>query len=237
MFWNIPKKILIILAHPDDPEFFCGAAIAKWVIEGHTVDYCLFTKGGKGINDTFQPTNDIVAVREEEQKNAAKFLGVNSIQYLDYEDGMLVPNIEARKNIVRVIRTIKPNVVVTCDPTNYYMNDNYLNHPDHRAAGQIVVDSVFPASQNELFFPELLDENLEPHHVEEVWLSLPKNENVILDVTETWPIKMQALEQHVSQIGDVKIFRRYMASKASYKDKNETPNYIEKFHRIAFIKK
>jgi len=237
IFWNFPKKILIFLAHPDDPEFFCGATIAKWVREGHNVDYCLFTKGEKGINETFQPTNNIIVVREEEQKNAAKILGVNSILYLNYEDGMLVPNLEARKSIVRVIRTLKPNIVVTCDPTNYYMNDNYLNHPDHRAAGQIVVDAVFPASQNELFFPELLDEKLEPHHVEEVWLSLPKNENVTLDITESWPIKMQALEQHASQIGDVNKFRVHMASKAAFKDKNEIPHYIEKFHRIVFTKK
>lgn len=235
-FWNSLKNILIVLAHPDDPEFFCGATIAKWVLEGHNVNYCLFTKGEKGINDNYQVTNNIITVRREEQKLAADILGVNSVQYLNYLDGMLVPNLMARKNIVRVIRACKPNVVVTCDPTNYYINDNYLNHPDHRAAGQIVVDAVFPASQNKLFFPELLDEGLEPHHVEEMWLSLPKKANTTIDATQTWPKKMRALEQHTSQIGDVNKFRAHMASKAAYEDKNKILHYVEEFHRIIFSK-
>ena len=234
--WSSPRNILIILAHPDDPEFFCGATIAKWVLEGHNVNYCLFTRGEKGINDNYQATKNIITIREEEQKHAADILGVNSIQYLDYVDGMFVPNLMARKNIVRVIRACKPNVVVTSDPTNYYINDNYLNHPDHRAAGQIVVDAVFPASQNKLFFPELLDDGLEPHHVEEVWLSLPKNANTTIDVTESWPIKMRALEQHISQIGDVEKFRVHMETKAAYEDINKNLHYVEEFHRIIFSK-
>jgi len=233
-FWNSHKKILIILAHPDDPEYFCGATIAKWTREGHNVDYCLFTKGEKGINDNYTVTKNIISIREKEQKFAADVLEVNSVQYLSYTDGMLVPNLEARKNIVRIIRALKPNIVVTCDPTNYYLNGNYLNHPDHRAAGQIVVDAVFPASQNELYFPELLSEQLNPHHVEEVWLSLPKEANITLDVTETWPIKVKALEEHISQIGDVIKFRAHMASKAAFEDKNNILRYEEKFYRIIF---
>jgi len=233
-FWNSHKKILIILAHPDDPEYFCGATIAKWTREGHNVDYCLFTKGEKGINDNYTVTKNIISIREKEQKFAAEVLEVNSVQYLSYMDGMLVPNLEARKNIVRIIRALKPNIVVTCDPTNYYLNDNFLNHPDHRAAGQIVVDAVFPASQNELYFPELLSEQLNPHHVEEVWLSLPKEANITLDITETWPLKVKALEEHISQIGDVIKFRAHMASKTSFKDKNNILHYEEKFYRIIF---
>jgi len=235
--WNSQKKILIILAHPDDPEYFCGATIAKWIREGHEVDYCLFTKGEKGINNNYQVTKNIISMREKEQKSAANVLGVNGIQYLSYKDGMLVPNLEARKNIVRVIRSLRPNIVVTCDPTNYYPSDNYLNHPDHRAAGQIVVDAVFPATQNKLFFPELLSEQLPPHHVEEIWLSLPKEANITLDVTDTWPLKVKALEEHFSQIGDVMKFRTHMASKADFKDKNDISHFEEKFYRIIFSNK
>ena len=235
--WNSQKKILIILAHPDDPEYFCGATIAKWIREGHKVDYCLFTKGEKGINNNYRATKNIISIREKEQKSAADVLGVNGIQYLSYKDGMLVPNLEARKNIVRIIRSLRPNIVVTCDPTNYYPSDNYLNHPDHRAAGQIVIDAVFPATQNELFFPELLSEQLAPHNVEEVWLSLPKEANITLDVTKTWPLKVDALEEHLSQIGDVLKFRKHMASKAAFKDKNNIFHFEEKFYRIIFSNK
>ena len=233
-FWNFQKKILVILAHPDDPEYFCVATISKWTQEGHNVDYYLFSKGEKGINDNYRITKNIISIREKEQKFAAEVLGVKSVQYLSYKDGMLVPNIEARKNIVRIIRALKPDIVVTCDPTNYYLNDNYLNHPDHRAAGQIVVDAVFPAPQNELYFPELLSEQLYPHHIEEVWLSLPKEANITLDVTKTWPLKVQALEEHISQIGNVMKFRAHMASKAAFKDKNNILHFEEKFYRIIF---
>jgi len=127
--------------------------------------------------------------------------------------------------------------VVTCDPTNFYLDDNYLNHPDHRAAGQIVVDAVFPAVQNELFFPELLSDQLTPHHVEEIWLSLPKEANITLDVTETWHLKVKALEEHFSQIGDVIKFRAHMASKSVFKDKNNVIHFEEKFYRIIFSNK
>lgn len=233
-YWNSQKKILVILAHPDDPEYFCGATIAKWIGDGHKIDYCLFTKGEKGINSNFHVEENIISIRKKEQESAAKVLGVNSIQYLSYKDGLLTPSLEARKDVVRIIRLFKPNVVVTCDPTNYYLNENYLNHPDHRAAGQIVVDAVFPAAQNELFFPELLDEQFFPHHVEEVWLSLPKEANITLDVTETWPLKIKSLEKHSSQIGDIEEFRAHMKSKSTYKNNEGIQQYEEKFYRIVF---
>jgi LmbE family N-acetylglucosaminyl deacetylase len=235
-FWVSHKKILVILAHPDDPEFFCGATIAKWIQNGHTVDYCLFTKGEKGINDTYNNPENIIATREKEQEAAAAILGVKNIHYLGYEDGILAPSINARKDVVRVIRLIKPDIVVTCDPTNYYINDRYINHSDHRAAGQIVVDAVFPAAQNELYFPELLSEDILPHYVEEVWLSLPKDPNITVDVTETWPIKIKALEEHKTQIGDIQKFRDRMASRSAYSDENNVQHFEEKFNRIDFSK-
>lgn len=230
--WPSPKKILVILAHPDDPEFFCGGTIAHWTGNGHQVDYLLMTKGEKGINDDFQDVENIIDIRYKEQRKAADILNVNDISYLDYQDGMLIPDIEARRNVVAHVRLIKPDIVVTCDPTNYYMNDNYINHPDHRAAGQIVVDAVFPGVQNRLYFPTLFEEGLEPHRVEEVWISLPKDTNITIDVTATWSKKIEALECHRSQIGDVKKFRKHMDSKGIYA--NDHLRFEEKFHRIVF---
>lgn len=236
-FWNSTKKILIMLAHPDDPEFFCGATIAKWVCEGHEVSYTLFTKGEKGVNENFTDSRNIISKRKDEQMAAAEILGVKSIDFLDFEDGMLVPSLKARLDTVRAIRQKKPNIVVSCDPTNYFIDDRYINHPDHRAAGQIVVDSVFPASQNELYYPELIQENIQPHKVEEVWLSLPKEPNMTLDITDTWGMKLKALEKHESQIGEIEKFRERMASRASYTDSDGIQHYEEKFNRIVFSKK
>jgi LmbE family N-acetylglucosaminyl deacetylase len=234
--WTSKKKILVILAHPDDPEFFCGGSIAKWVNDGHCVSYCLLTRGEKGINDKFNDSKNIIAIREKEQQLAAGVLGVREIQYLNYEDGLLAPSMEARRDVVRVIRQMKPDIVVCCDPTNYYLNDRYINHPDHRAAGQIVIDAVFPASQNELYFPELINQNVLPHQVEEVWMSLPRESNIIIDVTNTWQTKIKALKKHVSQIGDIKEFQARMTKRASYFDENKNPHFEEKFNRIVFSK-
>lgn len=234
-FWHTKQKILVILAHPDDPEFFCGATIAKWTAEGHNVSYCLLTNGDKGVNEHFSQTENINKLRIEEQKNAAKVIGVTEIIFLDNEDGYLTPNLDLRKEVTGVIRKVKPDIVVTCDPTNYYLRDSYINHPDHRAAGQVVIDAVFPAAQNILFFPELENElHLAPHRVKEVWISLPKESNIAIDVTETWPRKLEALTKHASQIGNIDQFYIRMRSNHTEDSSDESPRYEEVYHRIVF---
>jgi LmbE family N-acetylglucosaminyl deacetylase len=234
-FWETKQNILVILAHPDDPEFSCGGTIAKWTSEGHNVSYCLLTKGDKGVNDHFSKVENIKELRIEEQKNAAKVVGVSEIIFLDNEDGYLTPNMELRKVVTGVIRKVKPDIVVTCDPTNYYMRDSYINHPDHRAAGQVVIDAVFPAAQNFLFFPELETElHLAPHHVKEVWISSPKEQNIAIDVTDTWSRKLEALTKHTSQIGDIDQFYIRMRSRRTEDSSDESPRYEEVFRRIVF---
>jgi len=233
--WESPQRILVVLAHPDDPEFFCGATIAKWVKDGHNVSYCLLTRGEKGINEMFHPddVNEIKKVRELEQKKAAAVLGITDIRYLNQPDGYLIPNLMIRRQVVREIRIAKPDIIVTCDPTNYYLSDIYINHPDHRAAGQIVVDSVFPASQNPAFFPDLMIMGkLYPHKVKEVWLSLPSKPNVKINVTKYWPKKIEALHKHGSQIGDQKKFDQRMLSRRTKDSSAKKPKFEELFHRI-----
>jgi LmbE family N-acetylglucosaminyl deacetylase len=234
-FWDQKKKILVILAHPDDPEFFCGATIAEWTRQGHDVSYCLLTKGDKGVNDHFKNADDICELRMREESQAAAVLDVHDIIFMDNEDGYLTPSLELRKDVVRVIRQKKPQIIVTCDPTNYYMHNDYINHPDHRAAGQIAIDAVFPAAGNPLFFKELItEEGLYPHEVEEVWLSLPKEPNLTLDVTATWQQKINALLNHKSQIGIEEEFVAHMKSKYTDGSNAENPRYEEKFKRIIF---
>ena len=234
-FWETSKDILVILAHPDDPEFFCGGTIAKWVRQGHKVSYCLLTKGDKGVNDEFNPGEDIRELRIKEQKSAGAVLGVEDITFMDNEDGYLVPTLELRKDVTRIIRQKKPQILVTCDPTHYYFRNDYINHPDHRAAGQVVIDAAFPAAQNPLFFSDLIaDERLMPHGVEEVWLSLPKEPNTTVDVTDTWEMKISALIQHHSQIGQVDAFKERMRKRYTKDSTEEDPRYEEIFFRIIF---
>jgi len=234
-YWESKQKILVVLAHPDDPEFFCGGTLSIWAKEGHEIKYCLLTMGDKGINDHFKGAENIKQLRIDEQQKAAKVIGAEQIIFLDNEDGYLTPNLELRKEVARVIRQMQPDIVVTCDPTNYYIRDSYINHPDHRAAGQVVIDAVFPAAQNELFFPELVaNEKLQPHHVKEVWISLPKEPNVFIDITGTWENKINALMNHASQIGDKEKFLERMRSRRTEDSTDENPRYEELFRRVFF---
>ena len=233
--WEKPQKILVVLAHPDDPEFFCGATLARWARAGHEIHYLLLTCGDKGFDDATATTEHICGVRHAEQTAAAAIIGVKSVRFLDQEDGYLVPSIDLRRQIVRVIRQIKPDILVTCDPTHLYAGDYYINHPDHRYAGQVVLDAVFPAADNPFFFPELIkNEGLLPHKPREVWVSLTGNPTVILDVTDTWEIKVRALKEHKSQIGDPKEFEQRMRDRKSEKSTEENEYYEEKFRVIKF---
>ena len=232
--WVTPQKILVFLAHPDDPEFFLGGSIARWTGMGHQVDYCLFTRGDKGVNGRIVDPTELGKLREGEQKAAAAILGVHSVQFLNYEDGYLTPDINVRREVVRVIRTLKPDIVVSCDPTNYFYRANRINHPDHRAAGQIVVDAVFPAVSNPLFFPELRKEGLEAHPVKELWLTLPIAADISLDVTSTWNLKFEALKHHKSQITDEEVLRNNLWSRRTPESSDEHPQFLEHFRRIIF---
>ena len=231
--WESPQRILVILAHPDDPEFFCGGSIARWTHAGHRVSYCLLTCGDKGTQDRSITPDALCSLRQEEQNAAAAVLGVDQVQFLDYPDGYLVPDIQLRRDITRVIREEQPDVLVTCDPTNLYVKETYLNHPDHRAAGQATLDAVFPAARDHLTFIELWrDENLEPHIVREIWISLPGEANVTLDVTEYWEMKLQALHHHKSQIGDPALLEERLRSRHTPESTLENPRYVEKFKRL-----
>lgn len=231
--WDNLKDILIILAHPDDPEFFLGGSIARWVKAGHHVRYLLLTRGDKGANDKSLSPQEIIEIRIKEQQQAAQYLGVASVDYLNYEDGYLIPDLEMRKKVVAFIRKYQPHIVVTCDPTNFFPSQQYINHPDHRNAGQVVVDAVFPAVGNPFFFPELMDEGLMPHAVEELWMSLTNQPDIRLNLTPFWDIRLEALKKHASQIGDPIAFEEYMLMRVQNED--ESPfKYEESFRRIIF---
>ena len=234
--WPSPQHILVILAHPDDPEFFCGGTLARWARAGHRITYQLITCGDKGFNDSSPKdlTPDaLCAIRHEEQKAAAKIIGAEAVYFMDTEDGYLVPDLKLRREIVRVIRKFKPTILMTCDPQTLFATYG-INHPDHRAAGQVTMDAVFPAAGSPVFFPELLKEGFEPHMPNEVWCSLTNQPNTILDVTETWPIKLEAVLNHKSQIGDVEKFKERMKSRRTEDSTDENPRYEEKFRVVKY---
>jgi LmbE family N-acetylglucosaminyl deacetylase len=231
--WDSPQKILVILAHPDDPEYFCGASINLWVRSGHQVIYCLLTCGDKGTKDFSLNSDELCSIRQMEQRTAANILGVEEVVFLKYPDGYLVADIALRRDITRVIRTIRPDILVTCDPQTLFTVNGGLNHPDHRAAGQAALDAVFPSSRDHLTFIELWkDEKLEPHIVREVWVCGTLQPDITLDVTETWETKIRALYEHKSQIGDPEKLAERMHNRRIAESTVEKPRYEEKFRRL-----
>jgi len=234
--WNTPQEILVILAHPDDPEFFCGATLAKWAREGHHITYQLITCGDKGFNESTpagMTTDALCAIRHEEQLAAANVIGVDAVHFLDTADGYLVPDLNLRREIVRVIRKFKPDILVSCDPQTLFATYG-INHPDHRAAGQVVMDAVFPAAGSPVFFPELLLEGYDPHMPKEIWCSLTMQHNVKVDVTDTWQIKLDAILKHKSQVGDVDKFLERMKARRTEDSTEENPRYEEHFRIVKY---
>lgn len=234
--WTSPKNILVILAHPDDPEFFCGATLAKWAREGHHITYLLLTCGDKGFHDLTpadMTSEKLCAIRHEEQNAAARVIGVETVHMMDQPDGYLVPDIHLRRDVVREIRRYRPDVLVTCDPQTLFATYG-INHPDHRAAGQVVLDAVFPAAGNLAYFSEILTEGFQPHMPKEVWCSLTMQPNVTVDVTETWDVKLQAILEHKTQVQDRdKLIERFKSRRAE-DSTEESPRYEEKFRVVKY---
>jgi LmbE family N-acetylglucosaminyl deacetylase len=235
--WPSPQNILVILAHPDDPEFFCGGTLALWARAGHHITYLLLTCGDKGFNPATEPDmtpDKLCALRHVEQQNAANVIGARAVHFMDLPDGYLIPDLNLRRDVVREIRRHKPDILVTCDPQNLFAPHG-INHPDHRAAGQVVLDAVFPAAGNLVYFPELLNEGFQPHMPKEVWCSLTSQPNTAIDVTEFWEVKMQAIFEHKTQVQDADKLRERFKSRRTEDSTEENPRYEEKFRVVKYL--
>lgn len=197
-----PQRILIIAAHADDIEFGVAGSVARWVQEGAEVTYALVTNGASGSNKPDEDRAALIQTRQHEQLAAAAKVGVHDVRFLGYQDGTLQPTMELRRDLTRLIRQVRPFRVVFQDPTTIFVLDRYINHPDHRAAGEAALYATFPSAETRPIFPELLEEGLEPHHVDEVYMTLTLHPDVSVDITTTIDQKVEALLCHVSQVGN-----------------------------------
>ena len=192
------KRVLVVMAHPDDCDFGAGGTIAQWTSQGIEVSYCIITNGDQGGEESGIPVEEMAKVRQQEQRDAGKALGVTQITYLNYRDGWLLPSIELRKEIVKAIRIAKPDRMVVQSPERNWERI-YSSHPDHLAAGETAIQAVYPDSRNPFAFPELKAAGLEPWRVREVWITGSPTPNHFVDITDTFSKKMAALHAHVSQ--------------------------------------
>lgn len=197
----IPERAMFIFAHPDDIDFGSAGTAAKWVRNGTEVIYIVLTDGNIGSHEEGMTAEKLAEIRRSEQSEAADVVGATCI-FLGEPDGLLQPTPELRKKLVRLIRKHKPNIVVCGDP-NFYYNDGYINHPDHRHAGQVALEAVFPSADSPLIFPELIGEGYLPHKVNYVYISFGRREaNLYIDITDTIDLKIEALKKHKSQLKD-----------------------------------
>jgi len=222
-----PKRALVVAAHPDDSEFGVGGTAALWSKNGWEFYYLICTDGSKGSEDPEMTPEKLVPLRREEQRAAARVLGVKEVFFLDYVDGELDYTRELMRDVVRFIRKLRPWAVFTHD-TDQIVRNIFVNHPDHRHAGEVAIDAVYPMARNRPSFPELLKEGLEPYSAKEIYLWSASDTNFDVDITETIETKFEALRQHASQFENFE----EMSGRVRAFWRNDKGGYTERFRRI-----
>ncbi len=193
-----PERALIVVAHPDDIDFGMAGTVAALTSAGCHVAYCLATSGEAGDDDLTHTSSQLATMRQAEQTAAAARVGVSELHWLGHPDGMVVADLELRRDIARVIRIATPDVVL-CQTSIPDWDRIYISHPDHLATATATLAAVYPDSRNPRAFPELLDEGHRPHSVGEIWL-IGTEPNRYVDITDTFEQKISALREHRSQV-------------------------------------
>ena len=194
---------MVVVAHADDAEFGCSGTVAKLCAEGWEMVYVMCTDGSKGSRDREITGEELARIRREEQINAGKVLGLKDVVFLDYEDSLLQPTLEVRRDIAREIRRYQPDVVICQYPMRTLDGGWGVGHPDHFASGEAALAAVFPSSRDRLTFPELLQEGLEPHKVKEVWMMFHGDTaDKFVDVSAYMDTAVDALKQHQTQVSE-----------------------------------
>lgn len=227
---------MIIAAHPDDIEFVVAGTAAKWAQAGTQVTYVLVTSGDAGSHQPDITREQLARVREDEQRAAARVAGVEEVVFLGYHDCEVEPTLALRRDLVREIRRLKPDIVVCYDPTRLFVGDRYINHPDHRAVGQAALDAIAPTVAMPLVFPDLLDEGLEPHRVKEVLVASSPQPDTWIDITATIDLKIEALRRHASQFPDGWDPNDRLREWASETGKEIGVPYAESFRRLILVR-
>jgi len=229
------KNVLVVSAHPDDPDFGAGGTIAKLAKDGARVTYAIVTDGSQGGEDPKQRDSELVAIREREQKAAARVLGVKKVEFLGYKDGHVSPDLKLRHDIVRMIRKYKPELVITHIPGRVLDAPMGASHPDHLAVGEATMAAVYPDSRNPRAFRSLLKEGLQPHVVKEVWIPFWTSGDHLVDISSTLDLKIAALKKHKSQVakpGQAWDFEKFMRKRHREVGKKAGFRYAESFKRI-----
>lgn len=223
-------KFLVVSPHPDDLDFGCAGTIAKLAREGNEIEELIVTDGSKGGHVVGFDGRKLARVRKKEQKGAAKILGVKTVHFLDEIDGEVENTMRLRKKLVAMIRKIKPDIVISFEPTSCF-EIVYRSHRDHRQVAEAVFDALYPAAGSISFFPELLKQGFKPHQPKELWFFGTEKPNTFVDITETINQKIEALLCHRSQVETMDLPQEIRA-RAGKLGKKRNFKYAEAFRMI-----
>src|SRR3990172_6454435 len=234
----IPQRLMSIHAHPDDQEFSVAGTLAKWAQAGCEIISVIITSGDSGSNDpskdeSYKPV--LAELREKEQLAANDLIGAKETVFLHYPDGELEPTIALRKELTRLIRQFKPDTVLAGNPEAWFYGDEYLNHPDHRAAAQAACEAVFPSAGSRLMFADLLEAGYEPHNVKRLYIHGSEKSDTWVDISETIDIKIEALQKHLSQV-DAHEVDKWMRDWAKEEGKEKGLDFAEAY-RVMILQK
>ena len=195
-----PGRLLVVAAHPRDADLAMGGTVARWVADGAVAQLVCCTSGDGRSDDASADPLHLASVREREQRDAAAILGYEEVTFLHRPEGALANDLALREQLVRLIRTFRPDALATHDPRVIVSDDGYVNHVDHRECGAAAIDAVSPAAANAMAFPGLVkSEGLEPHVVGRLYLFWSERPSLILHAGATFEAKERALAAHVSR--------------------------------------
>jgi LmbE family N-acetylglucosaminyl deacetylase len=200
--WSEVKRALVIVAHPDDADFICGGTCIQMARQGIEVTYMVLTNGDKGNHNPEITRNQLIAMRQIEQRQAAALAGVAEVLFMGEEDGFLRARRAIRKRVTREIRRLRPELIICTHPDRYFVGEGYINHPDHRNAGLIAIEAIFPAADNPMFYPDMADEGYHPHKIKYLYVHGHDAPSLKLDITAEMPTKVEAILCHKSQFVD-----------------------------------
>ncbi len=227
------ERVMVVTAHPDDSEFGAGGTIAKLVKEGCEVTYVIVTNGNKGSGDRTMTSERLALIREAEQRNAARTLGVARVEFLGYPDCEVEDTRELRCDVTRQIRRWRPDLVIAMNPHRSYNLGG--SHRDHRITAGVALDCVYPLARDHLAFPELMPD-YEPHKVLEIHLMQWENPHLVVDISDVMDLKLKALACHASQFADFPAVEKRVRERSAELGKSKGYAYAETFDRVVLAR-
>jgi len=232
--WSDITRALVIVAHPDDADFICGGTCIQMAKRGIDVTYMVLTNGDKGNHNPEITRNQLIAMRQIEQRKAATLAGVQQVLFMGEEDGFLRSHPEIRKRVTREIRRIRPELIICTDPDRYFVGEGYINHPDHRNAGLIAIEAIFPAADNPMFYPDMADEGYLPHKIKYLYVHGHSEPSLRVDITAELSTKVEAILCHKSQFEDPEKAKARWLETWGEKQEDGSLRYFEAFKVMKF---